>query len=239
VAVSHKVEGSGPPLLLSSSLGTTHELWDPQVPALAARYRVVRYDHPGHGGSPAGPTTIEGFARAALELADELGLDRFAFCGLSLGGMVGQWLGAHAPDRVERLVLACTAPHLPPREQWLDRARTVREQGVEAVADAAIGRWLTDRVPAAERARWRALLVSTPREGYARACEALADMDLRADIARIEAPTTLVFGRHDPVVSDENTQLLAAVRGARVVELDAAHLANVEQPDAFTEAILS
>jgi 3-oxoadipate enol-lactonase len=235
VSVAHAVEGDGPPLVLASSLGTTRAMWDPNVAALAARYRVVRYDHPGHGGSAAGPRTIEGFARAALALADDLGLDRFSFCGLSLGGMVGMWLGANAPERLDRLVLCCTAPALPPREQWVDRAATVREQGVEAVAGAAIGRWFTPRFTDTER--WRALLTETPREGYARACEAIGDMDLRDELARISVPTTVILGTHDPVVNDESKALLAQVGG--VVELDAAHLANVEQPEAFNDAVLA
>jgi 3-oxoadipate enol-lactonase len=231
VTLCHKVEGSGPPLVLSSSLGTTHAMWDPNVARLAERYTVIRYDHPGHGDSTAGPRTIEGLARAVLEIAPE----RFAFCGLSLGGMVGIWLAANVPERVERLVLACTAPHMPPREQWVDRAATVREHGVEAIADAVVGRWFTDRYEGV--GRWRSLLASTPREGYARACEAIADMDLRDDLARVAVPTIVILGRHDPVVSDDNKALLANV--GRVVELDAAHLANVEQPEAFEEAVLS
>lgn len=220
-----------PPLVLSSSLGTTRRMWDPNVERLSERYDVIRYEHPGHGDSPLGPRTIEGLARAVLDIAPE----RFSFCGLSLGGMVGMWLAANAPDRVERLVLACTAPILPPRQQWLDRARAVREHGVEAIADAVVGRWFTDRF--GDAGRWRDLLVSTPREGYARCCEAIADMDLRDELARIEVPTTVIVGTEDPVIDDENKRLLAQV--GEVVELDAAHLANVERPDEFNEAVLS
>jgi 3-oxoadipate enol-lactonase len=244
VTIHHRLDGDGaaPVLVLSSSLGTTHEMWDPVVPALAARYHVLRYDHPGHGGSPAGPTTLEGIARAALGLLDELGLERVAFGGLSLGGMVGMWLGAHAPERVERLVLACTAPRLPPREFWQQRIETVRAEGVGAIADAVVARWFT---PAWAEARpdvvrrYRELLASTPADGYARCCEAIRDMDLRPALARIQAPTTVVLGRHDPVVTDEARRDLAAIRGARVVELDAAHLASVERPDEFASAVLA
>jgi 3-oxoadipate enol-lactonase len=220
--------------VLASSLGTTHRMWDPNVKALAAWYRVVRYDHPGHGGSPAGPSTIEGLARETLALADELGLERFAFCGLSLGGMVGMWLAANG-DRVTRLVLACTAPHLPPREQWLERAATVRERGMEAIADTVVARWFTPRY--GDTSAWRALIAATPPEGYARACEAIADMDLRDDLARIRVPTTVILGAHDPVIDDANRRLLAQL--GPVVELQAAHLANVEQPQAFAEAVLA
>jgi 3-oxoadipate enol-lactonase len=234
VSLHHVVEGAGPPLVLSASLGTTHRLWDPNVPALARRYRVVRYDHPGHGDSRVGPATIEGIARETVALLDELALERVTFCGLSLGGMVGMWLGAHAPDRLERLVLCCTAPHLPPARQWLERAATVRRDGMEAIADTVVGRWFTPRF-AGDRKHWRDMLVATPPEGYARCCEAIAAMDLREELRTISVPTTVILGRHDPVLDDESKRLLAEVGPIR--ELDAAHLANVEQPDAFVEAV--
>jgi 3-oxoadipate enol-lactonase len=234
VTLHHVIEGDGPPLVLSSSLGTTHRMWDPNAGALAQRFRVVRYDHSGHGESPAGPRTIEGLAREVLALADELELDRFAFCGLSLGGMVGMWLGANAPERLDRLVLCCTAPRLPPAQQWLDRAASVRAHGVEFIADSVVGRWFTPRFP--DVTPWRDMLASTPAEGYARCCEAIAAMDLRDELRRIKVPTTVIFGRHDPVTGDEPKRLLAVV--GDVVELDAAHLANVEAAEAFNQAVL-
>jgi 3-oxoadipate enol-lactonase len=234
LSLPHVVVGEGPPLVLSASLGTTHALWDANITALAARYRVVRYDHPGHGATPPGPRTIEGLAREALSLLDELGLERVTFCGLSLGGMVGMWLGAHAPERLGRLVLCCTAPRLPPAEQWLSRAATVREHGVEAIADVVVARWFTPRFTG-DRERWRTMLLATPPEGYARACEAIAAMDLRPELRASKVPTTVILGSHDPVVDDENRSLLA--EAGAVVELDAAHLANVEQPDAFVRAV--
>ena len=148
-----------PPLLLSSSLGTSQALWEPNLARLASRFHVVRYDHPGHGDAPPGTRTIEGFAQAALAAADAAGLERFSFCGLSLGGMVGMWLAAHVPERVERLVVACSAPFLPPAEQWLERAAIVRERGVGAVADAVVGRWFTPRF--ADPEPWRRHLLAT------------------------------------------------------------------------------
>jgi 3-oxoadipate enol-lactonase len=243
MTLHHRLEGdaSAPVLVLASSLGTTHAMWDPQVAALSARYRVLRYDHPGHGDSPAGPRTIDGIAGAALELLDELELERVAWCGLSLGGMVGMWLAANAPGRIERLVLACTAAHLPPPAFWQDRADTVRAHGVGEVADVVVARWFTPHF-AAERPEvvrgFLQMLAATPPEGYARACEAIRDMDLRPDLARIDAPATLILGAHDPVVTAEARRDLEAIRGIRVVDLDAAHLANVERPDEFSEAVL-
>jgi 3-oxoadipate enol-lactonase len=235
MTLHHVVEGEGPPLVLASSLGTTHRLWEPNIAELSSRFRIVRYDHPGHGESPAGPSTIEGLAHAALGLLDELGLERVTFCGLSLGGMVAMWLAAHTPERIERLVLCSTAPRLAPAEQWLERAATVRQEGMGAIADAVLGRWFTPRFTG-ERERWRAMLLSTPPEGYARCCEAIAAMDLRQELRAIRVPTTVILGRHDPVIDDENRRLLVEV--GPVVELDAAHLANVEQPEAFGEAVL-
>jgi 3-oxoadipate enol-lactonase len=232
----HVGEGDGPPLVLSASLGTTHRLWDPNVDALRSRFHVVRYDHPGHGDSSPGPETIEGLARASLALLDELGLERVTFCGLSLGGMVGIWLGAHAGERLERLVLCCTAPRLPPAEQWLERAATVRRDGMETIVDAVVGRWFTARF-AGDRDHWRAMFLAAQPEGYARCCEAIAAMDLRDELRAIKVPTTVILGRHDPVVDDETRRLLADV--GPIVELDAAHLANVEQPDAFVDAVLA
>ena len=235
MTVHHVAEGAGPVLVLSSSLGTTHRMWDANIGALAERFRVVRYDHPGHGESPPDPRTIEGLAREVLALADELRLERFAFCGLSLGGMVGMWLGAHAPERLERLVLCCTAPRLPPAQQWIDRAANVRAHGVDFIADSVVRRWFTPRFP--DPAPWRAMLAATPAEGYARCCEAIGDMDLRDDLGRIKVPTTVIFGRHDPVTGEEPRRLLAEV--GDVVELDAAHLANVEAAEAFNQAVLA
>jgi len=235
VTVHHVVEGDGEPLIMSSSLGTTHRMWDPNVPALTTRYRVVGYDHPGHGHSPPGPRTIEGLAHEVLTLADDLGLERFAFSGISLGGFLGIWLGANAPERLDRLFLCCTAPRLPPAQQWLDRAANVRAHGVEFIADSVLARWFTPGFP--DRARYRELLTSTPAEGYARCCEAIAPMDLRDELGRIKVPTTVIFGRHDPVTGNEPRRLLAEV--GDVVELDGAHLASVEAAGAFNEALLS
>ena len=234
MTVKHVAEGEGPPLILSSSLGTTHRMWDPNVPVLATRYRVVRYDHPGHGDSPHGPRTIEGLAREVLGLADELKLERFTFCGISLGGFLGIWLGAHAPERLDRLFLCCTAPRLPPPQQWLDRAANVRAHGVGFIADSVVERWFTPRF--ADTRRYRDMLASTPAEGYARCCEAVAPMDLRGDLSRIKVPTTVIFGRRDPVTGEEPRRLLADV--GDVVELDGAHLASVEAADAFDEVLL-
>jgi 3-oxoadipate enol-lactonase len=230
------------PLMLCNSLGTTLEMWDPQVAALTTRFHLVRYDQRGHGRSPVppGPYSIEDLGRDALGLLDDLAIERTSFCGLSIGGMVGMWLASEAPKRIERLVLCSTAPALPPREQWLERAATVRANGVAAIADAALDRWFTPLAPDTLREMFRAMLVETPAEGYAGCCEALADLDLRDRLAAIEAPTLVVTGAGDPVAPPETgEQLAASISGARHVTVaDARHIANAEQPETFTQHVL-
>lgn len=232
------------PVVLSNSLGSTTEIWDRQVPALAKRYRVVRYDHRGHGESPVprGPYTIAGLGEDVLRLLDSLGVDRASFCGLSLGGMVGIWMAAHAPDRVERLVLLCTAALLP-REPWLERARLVRAEGTAAVADTVVGRWFTPGFAARERelvSRMRAMIAATPAEGYASCCEAIAAMDLRDDLANIRAPTLVLGASDDPAIPLEHSAAIAeAIPRARLVVIpNAAHLPIVEQHAHVTRHIL-
>lgn len=242
--VHHRVDGDGPQtLVLANSLGTTLDLWDPQLSSLAARCRVVRYDHRGHGGSPApaGPWSVADLAGDALGLLDALQLDRVSFCGVSLGGAVGMWLAVHAPERIDRLVLACTSASFGPPAPWLERAATVREQGPEAIADVAVGRWFTPGFAARRPelvARFRAGLAATPRAAYAACCEAIAGWDFAVHLGDVRAPALVICGAHDPVVPPvEARATAAAVPGAVLLELDAAHLANVEQPDAFTDAL--
>jgi 3-oxoadipate enol-lactonase len=229
--------------MLCNSLGTTLEMWDPQVEALTARFRLVRYDQRGHGRSPVppGPYSIEDLGRDALDLLDDLGIERASFCGLSIGGMVGMWLASEAPERIDRLVLCSTAPTLPPREQWIERAATVRADGVSAIADAALDRWFTPLAPESLRESFRAMLVGTPAEGYAGCCEALADLDLRDRLAAIVAPTLVVTGEGDPVAPPETgEQLAASISGARHVTVAGArHITNAEQPSTFTQHVLA
>jgi 3-oxoadipate enol-lactonase len=247
LAVAHDVSGpdEAPVLVLASSLGADRSMWDGQLAGLSAGARVVRYDHRGHGASPVpvGPYALADLGADVLDLLDALGVERASFCGLSLGGMVGMWLAANAPARIDRLVVVCSSAHLPPAEGWLERARAVRAaQTTEAVADAVLARWLTPAF-AAERPdeppRLRAMLVATPPEGYARACEAIAAMDLRADLGRIAAPTLVIVGEDDPATPPHHGELIArGIAGARLEQLaPAAHLANVEQADAVTRLV--
>ncbi len=245
VAVAHRVDGpeGAPVLLLANSLGTTWDMWGPQIPALTARFRVVRYDHRGHGASPCepGPYRIEDLAGDALGLLDRLGVERASVCGLSLGGMVAMWLAAHAPERVDRLVLCCTSPVLTPASQWAERAATVRADGVTGLLDALLGRWFTSRHDrAGDAALVTRMLAAVQPEGYAGCCEAIASMDLSADLAAIRAETLVVAGAEDPVVPPAaavGVHERIAGSGLAVIA-GAAHLANLEQPDRFTRVVL-
>jgi 3-oxoadipate enol-lactonase len=245
IDVSYDVSGpdAGAPLVLSNSLGSTWAMWDAQVPRLAERLRVVRYDHRGHGASPVppGPYSLDELGADALALLNRLGLARVHWCGLSLGGMVGMWLAVNAPERIDRLVLCCTSASLGPPQMWADRAATVRAEGVEAIADAGIGRWLTEGFIARETektAAVRAMLVATPDEGYAGCCAAIEHMDLIPELGAIRAPTLVIAGRQDPATPPEHGERIAAgIPGARLELVDAAHLATVEQPEAMTDLI--
>ena len=245
--LDHRLRGpeGAPVLVLSNSLGTTQELWAKQLPALAERFRVLTYDHPGHGVSdlPQEQPTVESLTSSLVTLLDELGFERVSLCGVSLGGMVGMTLALQEPERVDRLVLACTSAYVGPPEGWTERARIVRTRGMEAVADTVIGRWFTPELQDEEpqtMARFRAMLAATPPEGYARCCEALGAWDARERVSAIAVPVLVVAGEDDPAISVEQAQLVASrVPGARLRILErAAHLANVERAEAFTNAVL-
>jgi 3-oxoadipate enol-lactonase/4-carboxymuconolactone decarboxylase len=243
----HRIDGpsDAPPVLLSNSLGTTLAMWDEQVAPLADYLRVVRYDHRGHGGSPAppGPYSIGDLGADVLALLDHLGIERVSFVGLSLGGMVGMWLGAHHPERVDRLVLCCTAPFLGPREAWVNRAVHVRAEGTASLAPMLFERWFTPRSRTGRPEMlecFAEMLATADDEAYASCCEAIADMDQRGELSRIAAPTMLLYGAEDPVTPPAAGEALrTAVPDAGLVVIPrAAHLANVEQPGIFTRTLV-
>jgi 3-oxoadipate enol-lactonase len=240
----HRVDGAGDRVLvLSGSLGSTVEMWAPQIQALSTEFRVVRYDHPGHGRSPLPEpgATADDLADGVLRLLDELRVERFSFCGLSLGGLVGMTLAVRAPQRLERLALCCTAAKIATPEHWTERVATVRRGGLEPIADAIVDRWFTPAVESATVRRYRAMLVATPPEGYARCCEVLGAFDARDRLGSIDVPTLVIAGSDDPVVSlDDAGELERGIRDSRLVVLSpAAHVANVERPDEFNRALLS
>ena len=242
----HVVTGpeDAPTLILSNSLGTTHRMWDPQIDALSERFRVVRYDTRGHGGSatPHGPFSIDDAGGDVIDLMNHLGIQRTHFAGLSLGGMTGMWLGIAAPLRIDRLILMCTSPKMGPREMWADRAKTVREQGTEAIVDATLGRWLTDDYRAGHDIQWlREMFVGVSDEGYAGSCSIIEHMDLTTNLGQIRAPTLVIAGAQDPATppAGHAARIAEAIVGARLEVLDpGAHLINIERPDEVTKLML-
>jgi 3-oxoadipate enol-lactonase / 4-carboxymuconolactone decarboxylase len=243
----YRLEGSDtrPAVMLSHSLGLDHGMWDPQATDFQPHFRVLRYDTRGHGASDATPGdyTIEQLARDALAIADAAGLERFAFCGLSLGGMIGQWLAAHAPERLTHLVLANTSARLADPSQMENRRRLVAEGGMAAVEDMVMARFfapdvLASRPPAVDWAR-RTLLASDP-VGYAGCCAAIRDMDHRALLPRITVPALVVSGDRDEGMPWEahGEPLVRAIPRACAVRVPAAHISNLERPRAFSTAVL-
>ncbi len=241
---------TGPPdapvVMLAGSLGTTRAMWQPQLDALASEFRVLRFDHLGHGESeePAGPYQISQLGEHVLGLLDELELETVSYAGLSIGGMVGMWLAGIHPERVARLALLCTAAYLPNAESWLDRARIVRESGTVAIADPVVSRWFTPGFAAEHPQvvdRFKAMLVAAPPEGYASCCEAIAAMDLRPVLGQITAPTLVISGAEDLAIPAEHGQAVAAaVAGATFTVLpDAAHIASAQHPEPVNDLLRS
>lgn len=232
-----------PVLLLANSLGTDTALWDPVMPQLIARFRVIRYDMRGHGASDASPGeyTIELLSRDALAVADAAGARRFSFAGISIGGMVGQWLAAHAASRIDKLVLSNTSPRLP-ADVWAARIEAVRKGGTAAIADAVLARWFTAPFLARQHPRIasaRSTLVAVDAQGYIGCCTAIRDMDQTSTAASIRMPTLIIVGTHDLATPKAHGEALAAaIPGASLVELDAAHIPVVEAPGAFADALL-
>jgi 3-oxoadipate enol-lactonase len=247
VEVPHRIDGvdDAPPLVLSNSLGSTSEMWEPQIPALAQRFRVIRYEHRGHDDAPVPPEPydLDDLGGDVVALLDRLGVERTDFCGLSLGGMVGMWLGINAPERIGRLVLLCTSPMLSREHDWALRARTVREQGTAGVAEGVVERWFTPAYADANPevvARMRAMVTETPAEGYAACCGAIERMDLVPQLGSIRAPTLVIAGTDDPATPPAHAEIIAEhIPGCRMELVPAAHLANYERPVEVTRLILS
>lgn len=234
-----------PAVIFTGSLGTDLTMWQPQADRIKPRFCTLRYDIRGHGSSavPPGPYSMADLGSDLVGLLDRLGIERASLCGLSIGGMISMWVAAHAPERVERLVLCCTSAQLGPPETWRERAATVRAEGVGAIADAVLGRWFTPRFAAAHPEvieRMRGMLTATPPEGYAGCCEAIAAMDLTPDLPSVTAPTLVIAAEQDPSTPPEHGRRIAElIPGARFELISpAAHIATVERPDLTTAMIL-
>jgi 3-oxoadipate enol-lactonase len=241
----YRLEGKSglPPLVLSHSLGCDHAMWAPQMPDLLQHFQVLRYDTRGHGASavPDGDYTLGQLGQDVIGLADKLSLGKFAFCGISMGGAVGQWLAINAPQRLSALVLANTSPKFGTRETWDARRKAVQEGGMEAVVDAIMQRFFS---PDQQESAWaqsiRAILLGTDPKGYAACCAALRDADMRDSLKKISVPTLVIGSDRDSSTPWEgNGSVLARdIPKAKGVRLETAHLSNLEQPQAFTTAVL-
>ena len=235
-----------PVLVFSNSLGTTLEMWDAQAERFAQTHRVLRYDTRGHGGSVVspGPYSFDQLGGDVVALLDALQIERASFCGISMGGFTGLWLGVNAPQRLNHLVVANSAAKIGTADGWTSRAALVREKGTAAMAELAASspsRWFTEAFVAAQPGlvrRAQGWIAGVAPEGYAACCEALAQGDLRTDIARITVPTLLIAGSADPVTTVADAQAMqAAIAGAQLAEVPASHLSNLEAPAAFDAAL--
>ena len=244
IAYDYRAKAGLPVLILSASLGTAMALFDGQLGLLGEHFSLLRYDPRGHGASdaPDGSSSLDRLGRDVIELLDHLAIERAHFLGVSLGGMTGQWLGYRAPERIDRLVLANTSAHMGPPSGWAARIAAVQAEGMAAMIEPVLDRWFTPafRQSQPERVEQvRRQLSATAPEGYAACCAAIRDMDMRAILPLISAPTLVIAGLQDPATPPEHAALLArSIPGSRLVSLEAAHLANVEQPDAFNWAVL-
>ncbi len=241
-----QVEGPerAPILMLSNSLGTDLTMWDEQVKPLTQYFRLVRYDRRGHGqsGAPKGPYTMERLGRDVLAVIDGLAIKKVNWCGLSMGGMVGMWLGANAADRIDKLILSNTSAWFPEKDVWTGRVKLAREKGLETLVGATMERWFTkdfrERSPKAVD-RVSEMFLKTPLEGYIGCAEAVRDMDHREIVRAIAAPTLIIAGRYDPATTVEAAEFIRSrIPGAALTILDAAHLSNIEQPHEYADTVL-
>ncbi|MDT4910913.1 MAG: 3-oxoadipate enol-lactonase / 4-carboxymuconolactone decarboxylase [Pseudonocardiales bacterium] len=244
----HEVHGptGAPALVLLNSVGTTSAMWSAQLGALSEQFRVIMIDTRGHGKSPAAPTartTIAGLGADVLGVLDSLRVERAHLAGLSLGGMTAMWIAAHHPQRVARLAVLCSSAHLPPEEFWRTRAAAVRADGMASIAAPVVDRWTTPDLAARDAdllAELRAMFSGNDAESYAQCCEAIAEMDLRPDLARIAAPTLVIAAKDDAATPPDHGRVIAdGIAGARLeIVPQAAHIATVEQPGRITRLLL-
>ena len=245
--INVEVEGreSAPVLMLSNSLGTDLHMWDDQMGEWSKHFRVVRYDRRGHGqsGVPKGPYSMERFGRDVLAILDELEIEKVNWCGLSMGGMVGQWLGANAPDRIEKLILSNTNFNYADKGPWNDRIKFVREKGLAELVDPNMERWFTKEFRARAPqtiARMKEMFLASDLAGYIASCEAVRDMNFTASNTRITAPTLVIVGKQDAATPPSAGEaIVQQIKGAKLAALDAAHISNIEQPKLYAETVIN
>ncbi len=235
---------TAPALLFINSIATTRELWARQVARLSHSFRVITYDARGHGFSQvtAGHYSIEQLGRDALAILDDAGVESAHVCGISLGGITAMWMGVNAPRRIGSLVLANTAARIGSVEMWSERIAFVKQQGMATLADLTMPRWFTEGFRAREPhtvEQFRTMVATCPKDGYLSCCAALRDEDLRDAIGTIRCPVLCIAGSADPATPPEALRFIhERITGSRMVLLDAAHLTNVEQHEAFTNAVM-
>jgi 3-oxoadipate enol-lactonase len=235
---------NAPVIVFSNSLGANFSMWDPQLAGVERKFRVLRYDTRGHGQSSVtpGPYTIEQLSRDVLALLDALNIQRANFCGLSMGGMIGMWLGLNAPSRIEKLVLCNTGAKIGSEKGWNSRIELVRKDGLKAVAAGVLERWFTPKFRARAPQVWESalqMLEAAPPEGYAACCAAVRDYDARETIAAIRVPTLVIAGGKDSATPPSDGRFISEqIPGARYVELNAAHISNIEAAERFTAELI-
>ncbi|AMN67146.1 3-oxoadipate enol-lactonase [Psychrobacter sp. P11G5] len=236
-------DSSNPALLFSNSLGTSYHMWQPQIDVLQTDYFIICYDTRGHGKSsaPTGPYRLDQLGQDVIDLLDHLSIDKAFFCGISMGGMTGQWLAINYPDRFHHLMLCNTAAKIGNEAAWRDRAQLVREQGLAPIAATAAPRWFTadfiDSYPDVVAAL-SSTLAAGSSEGYASCCEALSVADTREQLKNIRVPVTVLAGIEDPVTTVADGQYMVEhIPNATLATIDASHISNIEQPDAFNQLV--
>lgn len=233
-----------PAIVFSNSLGTNFNMWKPQITFFQKNYFVICYDTRGHGQSsaPQGPYDIEQLGLDLIHLLDHLNIEKAIFCGISMGGLTGQWLVIHKPERFHRAIVCNTSAKIGNEQAWNDRASLARTQGLEPIASTAASRWFTEpfiQSNAATVAELSNDLGAGSPEGYASCCEALAKADLREKLESIYVPLLIIAGRKDPVTTVTDAQYMVNhIRSSALFEIDASHISNIEQPKAFNQAIL-
>jgi 3-oxoadipate enol-lactonase len=246
ISIAYRFDGpeNGPIVILSNSLMSSHAMWDDTLPVLTDKYRVLRYDTRGHGQSQVTPApySIPLLAQDLVGLLDALKIQRAHLVGLSMGGMICQYVGAHHPERVQSLGLCDTASEMPPRSLWEERFATARAQGIAGLVDGTIKRWFVDGFPAKapdKIAAVRTMILATPVEGYLGCASAVRDMAQTTMLLKIKAPTLVLVGKQDPACTvEQSTVLHRMIDGSRMEVIDnAAHLSNIEQPAEFNRIL--
>lgn len=246
--IAYRIDGRSdkPALILSNSIATTLHMWDRQIPELSRHFRVVRYDTRGHGGSgvPAGAYSIDRLGRDVVELMDALEIERAHFLGLSLGGFIGQWLGIHVPERIDRLILSNTSAYLGPAKPWDEAIDSVlQSKDMTERAEMFLRNWFPAHMLAAGGPaidQFRSMVLATSRQGLAANFAVVRDTDLRRTVSLITAPTLVIAGEHDPVTAASHGRMIAeTIPGAQLKVLPTVHLPNIEMPREYMETVLS